>query len=687
MIRSAYSIANILTILLAILCLSACSAPRFQSPETAKLECGHLWSDIELQLDDQQLIDAANMRLSGFPYLRGNRFLAAMATDLQDREQHRYLGQQLRQLDLEGRYRELERLPLDIQQQLSQRWTGTESLGALKAKVAKCSAKLLRNDLKLDDFYPRLQQALTIDDDYSRWQRTLGLYPLFVWPVQALANNAHRNIRQRVSDFDPNSSDGQVWQSYHPAEKKPLSAKVLKSIVTSSRDNILGIHDLSDGDRQRLAASFAPLLRQQQRSNDDLIGQISVAGEDDAIVVNTSQPVVYYYFSQTKLQTLPALQINYVFWYPARSNEEVSWLERGQLDGMTLRYTLNRRGQVVMVDMINNCGCYHGFLPDPTFFDIEQLQQPEMSEQILQPLPTLAERQRLQFTLDARHLFVHAGVVNNSDQSAPYQLRPYSDLEQLTTEDGEVLSLFDHRGIVANSARVETALLYPMGIPSVGSMRQRGHHPTTLVGREHFDNPLLFDNLFHYLKPLPEDGGHIHNHGTDLSRPINSMKIESLPPQTALTISGGHSYAPGNEIRFAQIGLSARWDYDQIWPHHAPEPLLFKVETAIGVASTPHCRALFSANMLAHYSLNGLSSHRFNPYVEAGIGVIYSDFQIKKQGLRLNFNPLLGIGTDFHSDDDRHGFIAVRLHHISNAELHDDNHGINSLLLQLGHFF
>jgi len=35
-----------------------------------------------------------------------------------------------------------------------------------------------------------------------------------------------------------------------------------------------------------------------------------------------------------------------------------------------------------------------------------------------------------------------------------------------------------------------------MGIVDIGSMRQRGHHAIKLVGREHFDDPDLFDRNF-----------------------------------------------------------------------------------------------------------------------------------------------------------------------------------------------
>jgi hypothetical protein len=39
-------------------------------------------------------------------------------------------------------------------------------------------------------------------------------------------------------------------------------------------------------------------------------------------------------------------------------------------------------------------------------------------------------------------------------------------------------------------------MLFPMGVPDVGSMRQRGHQAIRLVGRSYFDDPELFDRNF-----------------------------------------------------------------------------------------------------------------------------------------------------------------------------------------------
>ena len=180
--------------------------------------------------------------------------------------------------------------------------------------------------------------------------------------------------------------------------------------------------------------------------------------------------------------------------------------------------------------------------------------------------------------------------------------------------------------------------------------------------------------------------------GTLLSTMINTVSTsyaEETTPSGRYSLAGnfGNSYSPDNEIQFIQLAAAALFDYDQVWPHSAPEPLRFKVEGSAGIATTPHSRALLSINMLALYFIDTLTTATFRPYVEAGIGVIYNDYQVDGQGLRINFNPQLGIGTEISTTDAAPWFVACRLHHISNGGLDDDNLAINSLMLQVGRFF
>lgn len=166
-------------------------------------------------------------------------------------------------------------------------------------------------------------------------------------------------------------------------------------------------------------------------------------------------------------------------------------------------------------------------------------------------------------------------------------------------------------------------------------------------------------------------------------------------PQTVYGFAGimGNSFDPSTDIRFVQLSGFGMWDYDKVWRHWAPDPLRFKVEGTLGATTRSETRLILSVEMLALFYLNGVSTKRLSPYIEGGIGAIYTDFQVEdkntreKQGYRLNFNPLIGIGTDIKTDSGISYFTSVRLSHISNADFHSQNRGLNSVLLIIGRYF
>jgi hypothetical protein len=159
------------------------------------------------------------------------------------------------------------------------------------------------------------------------------------------------------------------------------------------------------------------------------------------------------------------------------------------------------------------------------------------------------------------------------------------------------------------------------------------------------------------------------------------------PGRTGAGLTWGHSYDPSPTFAFAQLTGVLQYDYDRVWFHRAPEPLYFKLEGSLGPASyQSNERLLASVNMLAQYYLAPADA-LLRPYMEAGIGLIYSDFQGEGQGLRLNFNPQAGLGCDYHIPAGTIYFGNLRLHHLSNGGLHRDNRGVNSLLLQIGRYF
>ncbi len=161
---------------------------------------------------------------------------------------------------------------------------------------------------------------------------------------------------------------------------------------------------------------------------------------------------------------------------------------------------------------------------------------------------------------------------------------------------------------------------------------------------------------------------------------------EFFPTRYGMSLITGRTYDPTNNIDFYMVSGFILYDYEKVWKHKAPDQLRFKVETSLGAAYENDTRFTGSVNIFALYYPEMCRSETFRPYVEGGIGVIYTDFQIKGQGLRWNFNPQIGIGTEIKSNADTF-FVAVRFHHISNAGLDDDNRGINSVMFTAGYYF
>ncbi|PCJ62960.1 MAG: hypothetical protein COA79_02265 [Planctomycetota bacterium] len=160
------------------------------------------------------------------------------------------------------------------------------------------------------------------------------------------------------------------------------------------------------------------------------------------------------------------------------------------------------------------------------------------------------------------------------------------------------------------------------------------------------------------------------------------------PNRYGLMISGAHTYRIFEEVGFANVSVFASFDYDKIWLHWAPKNLFWKLELTSGMTFKPYVKNLTSLNMIAQYYFfnNSWTDFKIRPYIEGGIGGIYTDFQILDQGSKISFNPQAGLGTEF-SLGPRNYFVSVRYHHVSNANIYPQNRGINSVAVFLGLYF
>ena len=162
---------------------------------------------------------------------------------------------------------------------------------------------------------------------------------------------------------------------------------------------------------------------------------------------------------------------------------------------------------------------------------------------------------------------------------------------------------------------------------------------------------------------------------------------DEIPARYGMAAVLGHVFDPVDDINFVELSGFAMWDYDKVWHHWAPDALRWKLEGTAGMTTSPQTDAMASVGMMAVYYLEFISGHGLSPYLEGGIGLIYTSFRVEGQGSHFNFHPQIGVGTEIQPDSGPPFFGAVRLSHISNGGLHHENRGVNSVVLMIGRFF
>lgn len=479
-------------ILLSVFFLEGCAsmtAQRISQSFDRPKACQEFFERLDEKVKEAGVRDGSSASVPGFPYLRTNRFLSALKDRLKDDREREEWVEWMLDLNLQAREKELRNLPEEVVSSFS---TDRE---ALLSRMKVCSKELFAHDQTRADFYSLLKPEVVVRDEYSFLMRTAGLYPLVALPVSIVAENARRKMRNRFeADLKALPVDG-THRNYVPEKRIPLSGKEIEEILKASGRNPLNAPRLDGGQGRKLAEHFAPVFIQDVAASYDHIGQ--VVWKNSRAGVDPDKPAVYYYFSNGFLKDEPILQINYVIWYSERAGENPPWIEKGHLDGLTIRLSLDPSGIPFMVDVQNNCGCYHFFIPEKERVD-RVLSRPLMFDAlILQFLPDVSTGQRLGIPINSGwHQPQRLLAMGEIPDSIPYQLMPYDLLESLPHEDGRRESLFDAKGMAKGSERVERFILFSMGIPSIGSMRQRGRHAIELIGRVHFDDPFLFDKNF-----------------------------------------------------------------------------------------------------------------------------------------------------------------------------------------------
>jgi len=470
------------------LALAACATSPVSLPQEARLSrCLALYAAVDQAVVEYGTRPSSPRSLPDFPYLRINRFLAGYRlSELDNTERQAWLAQSAK-LDQATRQRELASLPMSVKQTLTDQYAGSISLAD---KLSSCSQALRTQDLSNSERLRVIEEQAIVPDDYVTFQRVIGLYPLTGLPVRYGVARWHKDAREL---FAQPLEDIIVKGRLHRFQP-PLAEPVVKIDFARLKRDALGIPQLSSEQLEGLFNRHAPVWEIDVTGNFDLPGAPYWQTENSPSV-DTGKPIIYRYRSHTHWQKMPLLQLNYLIWFAERPRTGPFDILGGALDGLIWRVTLDQRGKPLIYDSIHPCGCYHQFFPRTALrIRLQALDLPE-PPLIPQFAPRLWKGERMVVRVESGTHYIQR-VYADTPTGTEYAWRDYHELYAVPTPNRARRSLFDAAGLVPGTERLERFLLWPMGVPSPGAMRERGRHATAFVGRRHFDDANWLNQIF-----------------------------------------------------------------------------------------------------------------------------------------------------------------------------------------------
>ncbi|MGZ8254118.1 MAG: hypothetical protein ACXWVT_04650 [Burkholderiaceae bacterium] len=437
--------------------------------------CARLFADIDQQVDRTDTRDAEAHRIDGFPYLRVDRFSAALgAGAAAGGDQRGAWVKRHAELDDAGRATELANagLPAD--------------------DLARCRVLLASEDAAWMD---RLPARAQVPDDYSIALRAAGLYPL---TRLAFAAGVNRWQEETLAVFSTPLFELPVRGKLVRYQSTVAAAAVALPMPTDA----LGVPILSTFDRIALLQRHAPVLEIDVAGPFDRPGTI-VLDESDRPFVDTTAPIAYARVALALLEGRPHVQLVYTFFFTERPPRGRFDALAGRLDGLVWRVTLDVGGAPLVYDSIHPCGCYHLFFPTDRVSP--RSAEPSLDEGMFAPrtLAVQPEDQTVVLRIESgTHYVQRVSFGPPGDFDVRYRLDDERRLTVLPRSAGGTRSAYGSDGLMAGSERGERYFFWPMGIESAGQLRQWGHHATAFVGRRHFDDPMLLDSYF-VLRPAP----------------------------------------------------------------------------------------------------------------------------------------------------------------------------------------
>lgn len=455
--------------------------------------CQRWFESIETTLEKYHINDPGTARIRGFPHLRVNRLLASMGELTTSNEAFAEWLEATRQLDATAKKLEFANLPASAMQQLMSK---IPVRGSFEQALGHCGKRLNNFILNNIENKENLLEQAQVPDAYQTWKRVAGLYLLTRYAASVGIEHLHRELDASFKiPLAKLPQQGKLIR-YKPPDSNPLPVEHIAAILKLAYVNPLGIPYLTSSQLQRLLAHFAPVWEIDTRNDTDKIGTVGL-DSDKQPRIDTHQPTVYVAHGYARWHGRVVLQLIYQIWLPAREKTGILDLYGGPLDSVIWRVTLSPEGTPIAFDSIHGCGCYYLLFPGQGYRDVPPK---DGAEPVLSPkaIPTISSGHRLLLRLQSRTHYLQQTSINDDAFEVVTRSYTFHELEQLRSlqmPNGNKLSLYGEDGIIDVSERTERFLLWPYGVASPGAMRQWGTHAIAFIGRRHFDDPFLLENL------------------------------------------------------------------------------------------------------------------------------------------------------------------------------------------------
>ncbi len=456
---------------------------------------------------DAGVRDAQAAGVRGFPYLRVNRLLASYRNEALDPGALAQWASLMRGLDREARLVELANLPSAQRQSLAQHLAAGKTAAQM---IDSCGQELWEADRGRPERMAQLRERAVVPDEYRTSWRVMGLYPLTSLFVNMGTTRLHNRTREVFAlSLEDLPVEGTLVR-YAPPESNILSPAQVSDLLTRAARNPLAVPAPDEPGLEALFAAFAPVWEIDTLGDADRIGRPAWSDAPVPRVV-TDEAVVYRLLSHTRYDGRVLLQLNYVIWFPQRPLSGPFDLLGGHMDGITWRVTLDTDGRPLLYDTVHNCGCYQMSFTSPGLRLIpDALRQYGEPPLVAQQAPVLTGRQRMVIRISTgRHYLqkIYADAPENQEPATSITYLPadYRALRSLPVANGGRRSLFGEDGIVPGTRRAERWLIWPMGVPAPGAMRQWGHHAIAFVGRRHLDDADVIARYFEPVKASPKN--------------------------------------------------------------------------------------------------------------------------------------------------------------------------------------